>query len=101
MLDRFPRLAVCLPHAGGALPYLIGRLNHGWKVRQECRALKKTPFELSQTLYLRHDQPRSEVAALSNRPRWRRPRDGGKRLLLRYGLQAAGRSDHATEKPDA
>jgi aminocarboxymuconate-semialdehyde decarboxylase len=43
LLDRFPKLQVCLPHAGGALPYLIGRLNHGWKVRQECRALKKPP----------------------------------------------------------
>ena len=43
LLDRFPKLQVCLPHAGGALPYLIGRLNHGWKVRQECKALKKPP----------------------------------------------------------
>ena len=43
LLDRFPKLEICLPHAGGALPYLIGRLNHGWKVRQECRALKRPP----------------------------------------------------------
>ncbi len=43
LLDRFPKLQICLPHAGGALPYLIGRLNHGWKVRQECKALKKRP----------------------------------------------------------
>jgi aminocarboxymuconate-semialdehyde decarboxylase len=43
LLDRFPKLEICLPHAGGALPYLIGRLNRGWKVRQECRALKKPP----------------------------------------------------------
>jgi len=43
LLDRFPKLQICLPHAGGALPYLIGRLNHGWKVRQECRTLKKPP----------------------------------------------------------
>jgi len=42
-LDRFPKLQVCLPHAGGALPYLIGRLNRGWKVREECKALKKSP----------------------------------------------------------
>ena len=42
-LDRFPKLQVCLPHAGGALPYLIGRLNRGWKVREECKALKKPP----------------------------------------------------------
>jgi aminocarboxymuconate-semialdehyde decarboxylase len=47
-LDRFPKLTVCLPHAGGALPYLIGRLNHGWKVRQECNSLKRPP-----TSYLR------------------------------------------------
>ena len=43
LLDRFPKLEICLPHAGGALPYLIGRLNHGWKVRQECKAPKKPP----------------------------------------------------------
>jgi len=43
LLDRFPKLQICLPHAGGAFPYLIGRLNHGWKVRQECKALKKPP----------------------------------------------------------
>lgn len=43
ILDRFPKLNICLPHAGGAFPYLIGRLNHGWKVRQECKALKKPP----------------------------------------------------------
>jgi aminocarboxymuconate-semialdehyde decarboxylase len=42
-LDRFPKLAICLPHAGGALPYLIGRLNRGWKVRPECKVLKKPP----------------------------------------------------------
>jgi aminocarboxymuconate-semialdehyde decarboxylase len=43
LLDRFPRLEICLPHAGGALPYVIGRLDHGWQVRQECKALKKPP----------------------------------------------------------
>jgi len=43
LLDRFPKLQICLPHAGGAFPYLIGRLNHGWRVRQECKALKKAP----------------------------------------------------------
>jgi aminocarboxymuconate-semialdehyde decarboxylase len=43
LLDRFPKLQVCLPHAGGALPYLIGRLNRGWKVRAVCRAQKKPP----------------------------------------------------------
>jgi aminocarboxymuconate-semialdehyde decarboxylase len=43
LLDRLPKLDICLPHAGGALPYLIGRLDRGWQVRAECRGLKKRP----------------------------------------------------------
>ena len=43
VLDRFPRLTFCLPHAGGSLPYLIGRISHGWKVRPECRHLASSP----------------------------------------------------------
>lgn len=35
VLDRYPRLQVSLPHAGGALPILIGRMDHGWKERRE------------------------------------------------------------------
>ncbi len=49
VLDRFPNLTFVLPHAGGALPYLAGRLHHGWKVRPECRHLEKGPQD-----YLRH-----------------------------------------------
>lgn len=41
ILDRFPRLTVCLPHAGGAFPYLAGRLDRGRKVRRECAHLKR------------------------------------------------------------
>jgi aminocarboxymuconate-semialdehyde decarboxylase len=43
VLDRFPRLVVCLPHAGGAFPYLVGRLDRGWRKRPECRHLKRRP----------------------------------------------------------
>jgi len=28
-LDKFPRLQIVLPHAGGAFPYLAGRVDHG------------------------------------------------------------------------
>jgi aminocarboxymuconate-semialdehyde decarboxylase len=28
-LDKFPRLQVVLPHAGGAFPYIAGRIEHG------------------------------------------------------------------------
>lgn len=44
VLDRFPRLQVCLPHAGGALPYLVGRLQHGQRVRPEARDRARRPF---------------------------------------------------------
>ena len=37
VLERW-RVRVVLYHAGGALPSLLGRLDHGYKVRPECRA---------------------------------------------------------------
>jgi len=43
VLDAFPRLEVNLPHAGGAFPGLIGRLDHGAKVRPELRHMKQLP----------------------------------------------------------
>jgi len=43
VLDRFPRLTVCLPHAGGTLPYLIGRLDRGRKVRRELAHMHRPP----------------------------------------------------------
>jgi len=43
VLDRFPGLSICLPHAGGALPYLIGRLDRGQKVRPELAHIKRPP----------------------------------------------------------
>jgi len=37
VLDRLPRLQVCLGHAGGALPGLIGRLDRVYKMRPEAK----------------------------------------------------------------
>lgn len=48
VLDHFPRLTFCLPHAGGALPYIVGRMNRGHKIWEECRKIKHKP-----TTYLR------------------------------------------------
>jgi aminocarboxymuconate-semialdehyde decarboxylase len=44
VLDRLPKLEVCLPHAGGALPYLHGRLRHGQGVRPETKDRARKPF---------------------------------------------------------
>ncbi len=43
ILDRFPRLSICLPHAGGVLPSLVGRMNRGYKITEECRQMKHKP----------------------------------------------------------
>ena len=45
VLDRFPKLEINLPHAGGALPAVIGRLDHGTKLRAELRHMKRLPSE--------------------------------------------------------
>jgi aminocarboxymuconate-semialdehyde decarboxylase len=43
VLDRHPKLQICLPHAGGVLPILVGRIDQGWKVRPELRHLPQAP----------------------------------------------------------
>jgi len=43
VLDAFPKLEVNLPHAGGTFPWLIGRLDHGTKMRPELSHMKALP----------------------------------------------------------
>jgi aminocarboxymuconate-semialdehyde decarboxylase len=45
VLDRFPRLDVVLPHAGGAFPWLVGRLNRGWEKRADLQHIAHPPTE--------------------------------------------------------
>ena len=45
VMDAFPKLEVSLPHAGGALPILRGRLDQGFHVRAECKHLPQPPSE--------------------------------------------------------
>jgi aminocarboxymuconate-semialdehyde decarboxylase len=45
VLDRCPDLEVSLPHAGGALPILIGRLDHGQRVRREGAHMPRPPSD--------------------------------------------------------
>jgi aminocarboxymuconate-semialdehyde decarboxylase len=39
-MDRFPKLEVNLPHAGGTFPWLVGRWEHGRTVRPELKHMK-------------------------------------------------------------
>lgn len=58
LMDRHPELKICFAHGGGTLPYQIGRLDHGFRVREECRHLTDTPYNYMRRLYfdtLTHD----------------------------------------------
>ena len=43
VLERYPRLKIVLAHGGGFLPYQLGRLDHGWRVRPELNARLPRP----------------------------------------------------------
>lgn len=47
VLDRYPRLRICLVHGGGFLPYQFGRFSHGWTVRDEPKKRLAVPPEES------------------------------------------------------
>ena len=45
VLDAFPKLEISMPHAGGALPILRGRMDRGFVIRAECKHLPRPPSE--------------------------------------------------------
>ncbi len=52
VLEKLPELKLCFAHAGGSMPSLIGRFDHGYKVRPECRsAIPRAPSEYFRRLY--------------------------------------------------
>lgn len=51
VMDELPDLRVCLSHGGGFLPYQIGRLVHGQKVRREAQTITSSPKELFKRFY--------------------------------------------------
>ena len=52
LLDRYTSLTFLLVHAGGFLPYQLGRLDHGWKVRDEPKLrISRRPSEYIDRFY--------------------------------------------------
>ncbi|XP_053554204.1 2-amino-3-carboxymuconate-6-semialdehyde decarboxylase isoform X3 [Bombina bombina] len=53
IFERFPKLKVCFAHGGGAFPYTIGRINHGFKVRPDLCAVdnRKAPEKYLGSFY--------------------------------------------------
>jgi aminocarboxymuconate-semialdehyde decarboxylase len=53
VLERLPRLRICFAHGGGAFPFTLGRLNHGWHVRPEGpAAIPKEPREYARRIWV-------------------------------------------------
>ena len=52
VLKELPRLKLYFAHGGGSCPYLRGRWEHGWRVREDVRkAIEKPPSEYFKLLY--------------------------------------------------
>ena len=52
VLERLPALRLCFAHGGGAFPFTLARLDHGWKVRPEGpAAIPRPPREYARRLY--------------------------------------------------
>jgi aminocarboxymuconate-semialdehyde decarboxylase len=48
VLDRHPKLKICLAHGGGFTPYQAARWEHGWKVRPEPKKnVPKQPTDVA------------------------------------------------------
>jgi len=52
VLEKFPRLKLIFAHAGGNIPYIRGRIEHGYQVVPEChKAIPKPPSEYLKLMY--------------------------------------------------
>lgn len=49
---RFLGIKVIVSHAGGAIPYLSGRLDNGYQVYPECQDITRSPGEAVRDLYV-------------------------------------------------
>ena len=59
VLERLPRLNICFAHGGGGFPSVLGRMDHGHRVRPEARKfIAEPPSRYARSLYfdtLTHD----------------------------------------------
>ena len=52
VFEKHPNLKVILAHGGGQLPYIFGRLEHGYNVRPECKDnIHKSPRQFLKNFY--------------------------------------------------
>jgi predicted TIM-barrel fold metal-dependent hydrolase len=53
ILERYRGLKILLPHAGSTIPYLMGRIDHQYRINPECREkISKPPSEYFRSVYI-------------------------------------------------
>jgi aminocarboxymuconate-semialdehyde decarboxylase len=53
VLDKWPAIRWCFAHGGGAFPYILPRLDHGWKtIPQAKEAIAKPPSEYARRVWI-------------------------------------------------
>ncbi|MFS0553718.1 amidohydrolase family protein [Brevibacillus sp. 179-C9.3 HS] len=51
VLEKFPRLKICFAHGGGSFPYILPRLDQGWKVWPHLRLTDQPPSVYAKQFY--------------------------------------------------
>jgi aminocarboxymuconate-semialdehyde decarboxylase len=51
VMEKFPGLKVCFAHGGGSFPYILPRLDQGWKVWPHLRVINKPPSYYAKNFY--------------------------------------------------
>jgi len=52
VLEKYPGLKIILAHGGGQFPYIIGRMEHGYQVRPECKEkVHRSPMAFFKNFY--------------------------------------------------
>jgi aminocarboxymuconate-semialdehyde decarboxylase len=52
VLEKYPSLKIVLAHGGGQFPYIVGRMEHGYEVRPECKEkIRRSPMTFFKNFY--------------------------------------------------
>ncbi|MED0738506.1 amidohydrolase family protein [Aneurinibacillus thermoaerophilus] len=51
VIEKFPRLKICFAHGGGSFPYILPRLDKGWRVWPHLRLIEQPPSYYAKNFY--------------------------------------------------
>ncbi|NRR19881.1 amidohydrolase family protein [Brevibacillus sp. MS2.2] len=51
VIEKFPRLKICFAHGGGSFPYILPRLDQGWRVWPHLRLTDQPPSVYAKQFY--------------------------------------------------